>query len=129
MAPAWIVAADHDPLYDEDIAFASKLEEAGVPVTLMRYEGVIHEFFKMGGFVPEVADAHADAVSALRAAFDLMRSAFDLERKRPLEFPRPHDAMRAVVVAALFYLERQSMRRPIHAQGRRAAGPVLGRLD
>jgi acetyl esterase len=30
---------------------------------------MIHEFFKMGGFVPDVANAHADAVAALRAAF------------------------------------------------------------
>ncbi|WP_321792512.1 alpha/beta hydrolase [Caballeronia sp. J97] len=71
VAPAWIAAADHDPLYDEDIAFAARLEDAGVPVTLMRYEGMIHEFFKMGGFVPEVAQAHADAVRALREAFDI----------------------------------------------------------
>ena len=66
VAPAWITAADHDPLYDEDIAYAAKLEAAGVRVTLARYEGMIHEFFKMGGFVPEVARAHADAVAALR---------------------------------------------------------------
>jgi acetyl esterase len=68
VAPAWIAAADHDPLYDEDIAYAAKLEAAGVRVTLARYEGMIHEFFKMGGFVPEVARAHADAVAALREA-------------------------------------------------------------
>ncbi|SAK94341.1 esterase/lipase [Caballeronia fortuita] len=70
VAPAWIAAADHDPLYDEDVAFAAKLEEAGVPVTLMRYQGMIHEFFKMSGFVPEVAAAHEDAVRALREAFE-----------------------------------------------------------
>ncbi|KIG11412.1 alpha/beta hydrolase [Caballeronia concitans] len=69
VAPAWIAAADHDPLYDEDLAYAAKLEAAGVRVTLARYEGMIHEFFKMGGFVPEVARAHADAVRALKEAF------------------------------------------------------------
>ena len=41
----------------------------GNAVTLRRYPGMIHEFFKMGGFVPEVAHAHADAAAALRAAF------------------------------------------------------------
>jgi acetyl esterase len=70
VAPAWIAAADHDPLYDEDIAYAAKLKADGVPVTLMRYEGMIHEFFKMGGFVPEVAAAHGDAVRALREALE-----------------------------------------------------------
>jgi acetyl esterase len=69
VAPAWIGAADHDPLYDEDVAYAEKLKDAGVPVTLVRYEGMIHEFMKMGGFVPEVAEAHADVVRALLDAF------------------------------------------------------------
>jgi acetyl esterase len=41
-----------------------------VAVTLVRYEGMIHEFFKMGGFVPEVAEAHAEAVRVLRAALE-----------------------------------------------------------
>ncbi len=30
---------------------------------------MIHDFFKMGRFVPAVAQAHADAVAALRSAF------------------------------------------------------------
>jgi acetyl esterase len=70
VAPVWIAAAEFDPLFDEDIAYADKLRMAKVPVTLARYEGMIHEFFKMGGFVPEVAAAHADAVSALREALN-----------------------------------------------------------
>ncbi len=40
VALAWIAAADHDSLFDEDIAYAHKLETDGVPVTLMRYEGM-----------------------------------------------------------------------------------------
>jgi acetyl esterase len=32
---------------------------------------MIHEFFKMGGFVPEVAQAHAEAVDALRSALEV----------------------------------------------------------
>lgn len=70
VAPAWIAAAEFDPLYDEDIAYTEKLRTAGVAVTLARYESMIHEFFKMGGYVPEVAAAHADAVNALRKAFE-----------------------------------------------------------
>ena len=54
---------------DEGDAYAEKLRAAGNAVTLKRYQGMIHEFFKMGGFVPEVAQAHADAAAALRAAF------------------------------------------------------------
>jgi len=71
VAPAWIAAADHDPLFDEDVAYAAKLERAHVPVELIRYEGMTHEFFKMGGFVPDVAKAHADASNALRRYLDV----------------------------------------------------------
>ncbi|CAB3799399.1 alpha/beta hydrolase [Pararobbsia alpina] len=70
VAPAWIAAAQFDPLVDEDRAYADKLSAAGNAVTLRVYEGMVHEFFKMGRFVPEVAQAHADAVEALRKAFE-----------------------------------------------------------
>ncbi|MFM0359803.1 alpha/beta hydrolase [Paraburkholderia sediminicola] len=69
LAPAWIAIAEYDPLSDEGDAYAEKLRAVGNPVTLKRYPGMIHEFFKMGGFVPDVAQAHADAAAALRAAF------------------------------------------------------------
>ena len=71
LAPAWIATAEYDPLSDEGAAYAEKLRAAGNEVTLERYAGMIHEFFKMGAFVPEVAQAHADAVGALRVAFGL----------------------------------------------------------
>lgn len=71
LAPAWIAAAEYDPLYDEDVAYAHKLQAAGNQVTLRCYAGMIHEFFKMAGYVPEVAQAHAEAVAALRTAFGL----------------------------------------------------------
>ncbi|WCM21588.1 alpha/beta hydrolase [Paraburkholderia bryophila] len=69
LAPAWIATAEYDPLSDEGEAYAEKLRAAGNLVMLRRYPGVIHEFFKMGGFVPDVAHAHADAAAALRGAF------------------------------------------------------------
>ncbi len=69
LAPAWIAIAGYDPLSDEGEAYAAKLRAAGNVVTLACYPDMIHEFFKMGGFVPEVAHAHADAAAALRAAF------------------------------------------------------------
>jgi acetyl esterase len=70
VAPAWIATAEYDPLSDEGDAYAEKLHALGNRVTLKRYPGMIHEFFKMGGFVPDVAQAHADAAAALRAAFE-----------------------------------------------------------
>ncbi|MBT2792639.1 alpha/beta hydrolase [Paraburkholderia strydomiana] len=69
LAPAWIATAEYDPLSDEGDAYAKKLRDHGNEVTLRRYPGMIHEFFKMGGFVPDVAHAHVEAAAALRRAF------------------------------------------------------------
>ncbi len=69
--PAWIAVAQFDPLVDEGIAYARKLEAAGVPAELSHYDGMIHDFFKMGRFVPVATEAHADAGNALRRAFDV----------------------------------------------------------
>lgn len=67
--PAWIAVAGYDPLHDEGVAYADKLEAAGVRATLADYPTMIHDFFKMGRFVPAVMKAHADAAEALRQAF------------------------------------------------------------
>jgi acetyl esterase len=69
VAPAWMAVAEFDPLVDEGVAYAQKLRAAGNRVTLVEYPGMIHEFFKMGGFVREAVAAHADAAAALRDAF------------------------------------------------------------
>jgi acetyl esterase/lipase len=51
-------------------AYAAKLRDAGVPVTLETYEGVTHEFFGMTGLVPEADDAVTLACKELRRAFE-----------------------------------------------------------
>jgi acetyl esterase len=49
-APRAIVAvAGFDPLIDEGVAYAKRLEEAGVAVDLFRYDSLIHGFLLMTG--------------------------------------------------------------------------------
>jgi len=69
LAPAWLAIGSHDPLRDDDHAYAQRLREAGVAVDAIEYPGMIHAFFQHGGFVPTARRAHADAALALRRAF------------------------------------------------------------
>jgi acetyl esterase/lipase len=49
LPPTLIQVAENDVLRDEGEAFGRKLDEAGVPVTTVRYNGVIHDFGLLNG--------------------------------------------------------------------------------
>jgi acetyl esterase len=70
LPPAYVVTAGFDPLRDEGIAYAEKLDAAGVPVTQVNYPGMIHGFFSMRGFIPKAREAVAASAAAVRAALE-----------------------------------------------------------
>jgi acetyl esterase len=66
--PAHVVTVEYDPLRDEGEAYAERLREAGVPVTLFRAEGLIHGCFRMPAVVGRSNELLDSAAEGLRAA-------------------------------------------------------------
>ncbi|HTI92596.1 MAG TPA: alpha/beta hydrolase [Puia sp.] len=69
LPPALIAVADNDILRDEGEAYGRKLDEAGVPTTLVRYDGTIHDF----GLLNALAESPATKSLFLQAAAELKK--------------------------------------------------------
>jgi acetyl esterase len=68
LPPAMVQTAGNDVLRDEGEAYARKLDQAGVDVTAVRYEGLIHDYGLLNALsqVPAVRDALHQAGEMLR---------------------------------------------------------------
>ncbi|MEH1973171.1 MAG: alpha/beta hydrolase [Nostoc sp.] len=68
LPPALIVVAESDILHDEGTAYGRKLNEAGVEVTTVQYNGMIHDFGLLNGLaeLPETRSLFVQAAAQLK---------------------------------------------------------------
>jgi acetyl esterase len=69
LAPALVLTAGYDPLVDEGIAYARKMEDNGVRVTLVHMSDQMHGFLTMGRVIRASDAALEMAGVALARAF------------------------------------------------------------
>ena len=71
LPPAIIVVAGHDPLHDEGVLYAAKLQAAGVPVILKDYPAMPHGFANFPHLARDARPAFDEITRAQRAALKL----------------------------------------------------------
>ena len=74
LPPALVITGEADVLRDEGEAYANKLREAGVPVTAVRYQGIIHDFVMLNA----LRGTHA-AEAAITQAVTVLRRALNTD--------------------------------------------------
>jgi acetyl esterase len=67
LPPAYVATAGFDPLRDEGEAYALRMREAGVRVTLRRHAGLVHTYANLTAICPSARHAMLEATAALRA--------------------------------------------------------------
>jgi acetyl esterase len=80
LPPAWIAVPEYDVLHDEGVAYARRLQEAGVRAEWQEFAGLPHGFARMFNRVDTADRALGEAAAAIVRACDAHPAATDIER-------------------------------------------------
>lgn len=69
LAPAYFALAEYDPLLDEGIAYAERLQASGVAAQVKVYPGMVHDFARLGNIVEETDRVRQDLAKILAGVF------------------------------------------------------------
>ncbi|HWF63379.1 MAG TPA: alpha/beta hydrolase [Rhizomicrobium sp.] len=68
LPPAYVMLGGYDPLHDEGLAYAEKLKQAGVKVTVADYGDLVHCFIYLQTVLPQAHEAVSAAAKAVKDA-------------------------------------------------------------
>ena len=69
LPPALIIVAEFDVLRDEGLAYADRLKKAGISVTCLLYDDMIHAFLNLSGVLDRTREAIEDMCGKLQKVF------------------------------------------------------------
>jgi acetyl esterase len=72
LPPAFVMLAECDPLHDEGQAYANRMRDDGVAVTLVDWPGVIHDFILYEAVLPQAREALVEIARVLKDAFETL---------------------------------------------------------
>jgi acetyl esterase len=81
LPPTLIAVGDHDPLFDEGVAYADRLYKAGITVKLRALPGQIHGYLSYGAVIEEAAHSLVAAADFLHTAAPANRAPGSAEPK------------------------------------------------